>query len=397
MAWQTMDIGEQRVRFVVAASREEQSLSALCREFDISRPTGRLWLKRYRVGGLAAIAEASRRPLHSPCQTAEEKEQQVVALRQCHPDWGARKLQFLLGQDGLKLTVGTVHRILLRHELVLREDRHAPATRRFERDAPNELWQMDFKGAKWWHQPVGPLSVLDDHSRYVVTLEALGTTKSGPVREQLEKTFLRCGVPQSMLMDHGVPWWSWDGPEVAPTMLALWLMKQGIRLLWSGIRHPQTQGKVERFHGSLQRALSKRGLGEQPPQQWLDMFRWEHNHLRPHEALGMATPASLWTPSARRYDANPPRWEYPEGSWVLKVDCQGKLDIGNTKWGIARSLAGEWVQVLPIEHRLQIYYCTTLIRELDPATRTSTRVHRSLPSSPKKGGKDGGSAALENA
>lgn len=397
MAWQTMDIREQRVRFVVAASRGEQSLSALCREFEISRPTGRLWLKRYRGGGLAAMAEASRRPLRSPGQTVEEKEQRVVALRSSHPDWGARKLQYLLEQDGLKLTVGTVHRILLRHDLLAKEDRHRPASKRFERAAPNELWQMDFKGAKAWHQSVGPLSVLDDHSRYVLTLQALGTTRSGPVQHQLENTFLRCGVPQSMLMDHGVPWWSWDGPEVAPTSLALWLMKQGIRLLWSGIRHPQTQGKVERFHGSLQRALSKRGLDGQTPQQWLDTYRWEHNHIRPHEALGMATPASLWQPSARRYDPNPPPWEYAEGSWVLKVDGQGKLDIRNTKWAISRSLAGESVRVLEIENRLQIYYCNTLIRELDPLTRSSTRVQRSLPSSNKRGGKDGGSAALENA
>lgn len=397
MAWQTMDVREQRVRFVVAACRWEHSLSALCREFDISRPTGRLWLNRYRVGGLAAIAEGSRRPLHSPGQTVEEKEQQVVSLRKSNPDWGARKLQFVLEKNGLKLTVGTVHRILLRHELVRKEDRHGQATRRFERAARNELWQMDFKGPKLCHQPVGPLSVLDDHSRYVLALEALGTTKSGSVREQLEKVFLRCGLPQSMLMDHGVRWWSWAGPEVAPTSLALWLMKQGIRLLWSGIGHPQTQGKVERFHGSLQRALSKRGLGEQPAQQWLDTYRWEHNQVRRHEALGMATPASLWQPSLRRYDPDPPRWEYPESSWVLKVDCQGKLDIRNTKWRIARALAGEWVRILEIENRLQVYYCSTLIRELDPETGTSTRVQRSLPRSSKKGGKDGGSAALENA
>jgi transposase InsO family protein len=372
-------------------------LSALCREFDISRPTGRLWLKRYRGGGLAAIAECSRRPLHSPRRTEEEKEQQVVDFRKSNPDWGARKLQCVLEQKGLKLTVGTVHRILLRHDLVGKEDRHESATRRFERAAPNELWQMDFKGPKLWHQPVGPLSVLDDHSRYVIALEALGTTKSGAVRGQLERVFLRCGVPQAMLMDHGVPWWSWAGPEVAPTSLALWLMQQGVQLLWSGIGHPQTQGKVERFHGSLGRALSRRGLGEQLPQQWLDSYRWEHNHVRPHEALGMRTPASVWKPSLRCYDPDPPRWEYPEGSWVLKVDCQGKLDIRDTKWRIGRALAGEWVQIQEVQNRLLVSYCTTVIRELDWQTGKSTIVRRWLSQASKKGGKDGGAAALENA
>ena len=380
MAWKTMEVREQRVRFVVAALRREQSLSSLCREFDISRPTGRLWLERYRAGGVVAIAELSRRPQHSPQKTAPELEQRVVQLRLRYPDWGARKLQVLLEQAGLRLPASTIHRILLRHHLVQDQDRHAPATQRFERATPNELWQMDFKGPKNWHQPFGPLSVLDDHSRYLIALEALGSTRAAGVRERLERAFVECGLPHAMLMDHGVPWWSWAGPQAATTGLALWLMKQGIRLHWSGIRHPQTQGKVERFHGSLQRALDKRGMGEESPQLWLDSYRWEHNHLRPHEALGMKTPASRWQPSLRRYDANPPRWLYPEGSWVLKVDCQGKLDIRDTRWRVGRALAGEWVQIVEVEagisSRLQVYYCNALIRELDPSIQRSTIVER---------------------
>ncbi len=379
MPWKTMDVREQRVRFVVAALRGEQSLSSLCREFGVSRPTGRLWLERYRSGGVEAIAERSRRPQHSPRQTASELERHVIQLRQRYPDWGARKLEVLLAAAGVELTASTIHRILLRHRMVRPEDRHRPAPRRFERATPNDLWQMDFKGPKSWHQTVGPLSILDDHSRYVIALEALGSTRAEPVRERLERAFQECGVPQSMLMDHGVPWWSWAGPAAASTGLALWLMKQGIRLHWSGIGHPQTQGKVERFHGTLQRALDKRGLDGESPQHWLDRYRWEHNHLRPHEALGMRTPASRWCPSPRRYDSNPPRWHYPEGAWVLKVDCQGKLEIRNTKWRIGRALAAQWVQVLEVDQRLQIYYCNTLIRELEPSIHRATIVARWIP------------------
>src|SRR6185437_101425 len=379
MPWKTMDVREQRIRFVVAALRSEQSLSNLCREFGVSRPTGRLWLERYRSGGVEAIAERSRRPHHSPRQTAVCLEQRVVELRRRYPDWGARKLQVLLDAAGTQLTASTIHRILLRHGMVHSEDRHRPAPQRFERATPNELWQMDFKGPKSWHQTVGPLSILDDHSRYVIALEALGSTRAEPVRERLEQAFQECGVPQSMLMDHGVPWWSWAGPAAASTGLALWLMKQGIRLHWSGIGHPQTQGKVERFHGTLQRALDKRGLDGQSPQHWLDCYRWEHNHLRPHEALDMQTPASRWSPSQRRYDSSPPRWHYPDGAWVLKVDCQGKLEIRNTKWRIGRALAGQWVQVLEVDQRLQVYYCNTLIRELEPSIHRATIVARWIP------------------
>jgi transposase InsO family protein len=374
-----MDVREQRVKFVVAGLRGERTLSRLCEEFGISRPTGRLWLQRYRAGGVEAIAERSRRPQRSPGQTGSDLEQRVVQLRQQYPDWGARKLQQILEKQDVRLTVSTVHRILLRHDLVAEEDRHVAASRRFERSEPNELWQMDFKGPKNWHQPVGPLSILDDHSRYAIALEALGTTRAEPVRQRLVAAFMECGLPQGMLMDHGVPWWSWAGPEAASTGLALWLMKQGIGLHWSGIGHPQTQGKVERFHGSLQRALDKRGLGGKPPQQWLNDYRWEHNHLRPHQALGMQTPASRWQPSTRRYDPDPPRWQYPEGAWVLKVDSQGKLDIRHTKWRIGRALAGEWVQVLEVETRLQVYYCNTLMRELDPSNQQSTIVQRWIP------------------
>jgi transposase InsO family protein len=371
-----MDVREQRVRFVVAVVRQEQSLSRLCQEFGISRPTGRLWLQRYRAGGVEAIAERSRRPHHSPRQTAAGLAQEVVKLRQRYPDWGARKLQVLLRERRIELPASTIHRILLRYELVGKSDRHGQACGRFQRAAPNELWQMDFKGPKSWHQAVGPLSVLDDHSRYVVTLSALGSTRAELVREQVESAFGSCGLPQAMLMDHGTPWWSWAGPQAAPTWLALWLMKQGIRLHWSGIGHPQTQGKVERFHGALQRALNKRGLGGEAPQVWLDRYRWEHNHVRPHEALGMVTPASRWQPSERRYDPNPSRWDYPEGAWVLKVDCQGKLDIGHRKWKVGRALAGQWVRVEQVEQRLQVYYCNTLLRELDPTIPRSTIVER---------------------
>jgi len=208
MPWKTMEIQEQRVRFVVAASRQEKSMVALCQEFGISRPVGYEWLRRYRQGGVGAIAEHSRRPRQSPRRTPEALEQRVLGLRQRYPDWGARKLRVLLQREGIELARSTIHRILLRHDQVHAEDRHQPAVGHFERGAPNELWQMDFKGPKLWHQSVGPLSVLDDHSRYVIVLRAVGSTHTERVREPLIGAFCTHGVPEGMLMDHGTPWWS---------------------------------------------------------------------------------------------------------------------------------------------------------------------------------------------
>jgi transposase InsO family protein len=302
----------------------------------------------------------------------------VIELRQRYPDWGARKLRIVLKREGIELGYSTIHRILLHHDLVRDQDRRDVATQRFEREHPNELWQMDFKGPKQWNQTVGPLSVLDDHSRYLVVLQANGSTRGELVREQLESAFQWCGVPEGMLMDHGIPWWGGRAP-LGLTQLSLWLMKQGVRLHWSGIRHPQTQGKVERFHGELQRALERRGTGALDGQAWLDSFRWEHNYVRPHEALGMRTPAELWHPSSRHYDPNPPRWEYPEGARVVKVDSWGKLRWGGRKWNLSSALCGERVQIVQIDQRAQVYYCATLIRELDLGTQRSTIVERWVP------------------
>ena len=150
---------------------------------------GMLVAEALREAGLAGIAERSRRPRHSPRETAAELEERVVEMRRRYPDWGARKLQVLLAREGVGLTRSTIHRILLRRDLVPDRDRHEQAAERFERAAPNELWQMDFKSPKGWNAAVGPLSVMDDHSRYLLVLQAEGSTRGELVREQLQSAF----------------------------------------------------------------------------------------------------------------------------------------------------------------------------------------------------------------
>jgi len=144
------------MRFVMDASKGDRSMTELCREYEISRPTGYLWLSRFEAQGVAGMSELSRRPLSSPTRTAAEMEERIAELRRARPDWGARKLVELLKQEGLKVPRTTVQNVLLRHGLVREEDRIRQATRRFERALPNELWQMDFKSPKGWGKPVGP-------------------------------------------------------------------------------------------------------------------------------------------------------------------------------------------------------------------------------------------------
>ena len=179
MPWRTMNVKDQRVRFVIGASQPGANLRKLCGEFGISRPTGYLWLRRYQTRGVEGLCEDSRRPQHVPGRTAPAVEERIAQLRRERPDWGARKLQVLRRRQGVELPIVTIHRVLLRQGLVREQDRHRPAVQRFAREAPNQLWQMDFKSPKGWHHPVGPLSVLDDCSRYAVLLAGISEKCKG--------------------------------------------------------------------------------------------------------------------------------------------------------------------------------------------------------------------------
>ena len=383
MPWRLVGVRDQRVEFVVRASRGE-SLSSLCREYEISRPTGYLWLSRFSEHGVAGIEEHSRRPHLSPRRTSAGIEERIVALRRQRSDWGARKLAVLLEREGIVLPVITVHRVLVRHALVLDRESRRQATGRFEREQPNQLWQMDFKGQKGTGAAIGPLSVLDDHSRYLVALEQTGTTRSEAVRERLEGAFRSSGLPEALLMDHGVPWWNARSAN-GWTQLMVWLMKQGVSCHFSGVRHPQTQGKVERFHGSLERARSRAGAEQWLTQNWLDNFRHEYNQVRPHEALGMRTPASLWRPSTRAYDPNPQAWDYGTGAELRKVGGQGHIYIGDRRWRVSQALASHTVRLERIDQRVLVYFCRTLVQEIDLSGERSTAVERSPLNSHCKG------------
>ncbi len=172
--------------------------------------------------------------------------------------------------------------------------------------------------------------------------------------------FESCGLPGVILLDRGTAWWNWQ-PFSGSTHLSLWRMRLGVKLCWSGIGHLQTQGEVELFHGSLQRALDRRDGAD--PLAWLDDYRAEYCQKRPHEALDMQTPASRWIRSNRSYNPAPPPWEYPEGARLSKVDYQATTDLQEGRWRTGKTLAGEQVMIQPIEHRNLIYFCATMARK----------------------------------
>lgn len=365
MPFRGRSVGEERLRFVDLVLAGEKSISQLCGEFGISRQCGHTWLNRYREGGAAAVISGrSRRPLHSPARTCEDLESEILELRRRWPDWGAPKLQRLLlkANAAHKISVSTVHRILARNHLIHRADSHPQALRQFEREAPNQLWQMDFKGPKGFRERSGPLSVIDDHSRYLVALEHLESGKIEAVQGCLRRAFENHGVPEAMLMDHGTPWWNASSPW-GWTELTVWLMRQGVRILMSGYRHPQTQGKVERMHGALHRAL-KRRHADGDAQSWLDEFRREYNEIRPHEALAMEVPVSRWKPSTRVFRAEPEQWQYPDGHDVATVDDKGRIRCKQGRFSLSKALTGQTVGVKVIGDRPVVYFCNTPLAEL---------------------------------
>jgi len=277
-----------------------------------------------------------------------------------------------LGEEGIELPASTIHRIFLRHQLVRDWDRQPMALRRFERAQPNQLWQMDFKGPKGWDQPVGPLSVLDDHSRYALALENTGSTQAQGVQAVLERVFRESGVPEEMLMDHGTPWFNTQG-RMGWSQFTVWLMDQDVSLRFSGYQHPQTQGKVERFHRSLTAALLRRGTPEDSERQnWLNDFRQEYNCVRPHEALEMKTPDQVWHKSSRAFRESQSSWQYPAGSELKEVDRNGQFRLHHQRHYITKALAGKQVGLLEVEHRILVFYRRTLICELDTMQPCST-------------------------
>ena len=373
MPWKRTDVNEQRIAFVIRASEPGANVSGLCREFGVSRRTGYRWLDRYRAAGsLRGLSERSRRPHTSPDRTSTEVEARVMALRERY-DWGGRKLQVLLKREGIALSESTINRILKRRGLIAPWRSHQPAVQRFERQRCNELWQMDFKGDyRLGRGRCYPLSLLDDHSRYVVGLHAVAGLDTATVRRCLVNTFERYGVPEAILMDHGIPWWG-NSNARGLTRVSVDLLRQNIQLCFSGVRHPQTQGKVERFHRTLSDELRRRNIPNTIDafQVRLDQFRELYNQIRPHEALHMAVPGQAYTPSPRAYNPTPPDWEYPPGSVVRRLNSQGSLDYNRQRLFVCEALADECVRLEQLHNTLAIQYRHMYIREIDLSTGLS--------------------------
>jgi transposase InsO family protein len=372
MSWKDVSVMSQRAEFVQLASVEGSNVSELCRRFGVSRKTGYKWLSRFQAEGNAGLMDQSRRPLNPGGQTSEEVEQRVLSLRSEHPAWGGRKLRvrlMALGHADVP-AASTITEILRRHGRLDEQARAGQSNvQRFEHPYPNDLWQMDFKG----HFPLTrggrchPLTVLDDHSRYSIGLRACDNERTETVQRELIAMFRCYGLPRRMLMDHGSPWG--DAGDQPWTHLTAWLVRLGISISHGRPRHPQTQGKDERFHRTLRAEVlrDRSFLDVIQAQRAFDPWRQVYNTERPHEALSLEVPATRYRVSPRPFPEQLLPIEYAPDVKIRHASTKGVIKFEARAIRVSQAFAGEpiGIRATPIAGRYEILYAHQVLGHVD--------------------------------
>ncbi len=343
MSWETKTVMEQRKEFIIAASAEGANISRLCREFGISRKTGHKWINRAEMG--LPLCDQSRRPHRQPSKTADEVEQKIIQMRLAHPAWGGKTIRAALeaaGVEGLP-SDKTCCNIIKRNGLIdPAESAKHTAFQRFEKEHCNEMWQTDFKGDFLLGNGVRcyPLTILDDHSRFSIRIEPK-TTATG-VKESFIQAFREYGLPNSVLSDNGA---QFAGAHRGISQFERFLMDLDILPIHGRPIHPQTQGKIERFHRTLKKeALRVTPANMEEARIRLKNWRWVYNEVRPHHSLDLKTPASIYEPSTRSY-YEPKPYIYDEGARLIKVNNWGYIRFGPMQLFLSEAMADAHVEV----------------------------------------------------
>lgn len=377
MPWKEKTVEELRKEFVEAA-KNSTNFSSLCREFEITRATGYKWIKRFEEDKI--LSDRSRRPLVTANKTPELIELKVIEARKEHPGWGAKKIKVALERKGIELPcVKTINNILNRNGLISKEEslKHK-AYRRFEKENCNEMWQTDFKGE--FKMQNGnycfPLDIFDDHSRFVIRIKPSEST-ANLVLPTFEEAFYEYGKPNSVLSDNGA---QFAGFRQGYTQFEKWLMNHDVLPIHGRIKHPQTQGKIERFH----RAMNQEVLKHYTPKNISDAERvfsdWRncYNNERPHEALGMRCPAEIYIPSNRAYRDQIEQYEYSGQYHVIKVNSWGYVRFDRWQIYLSETMIGEHIEFRPSSSGETFIACyrNFAIGEFD--VHTGKLIHRKI-------------------
>jgi transposase InsO family protein len=352
MPWRKVSLMDQRKELILLLQQAAVNRRELFRRFGISPRTGYKWLARATGGEKDWARDRSRRPHVSPMQSPKDIEAAVLEIRDAHPAWGARKIRRRLQdrRDSVPVT-STVHAILSRHDRIPAPTQ-PPQYIRFEHPVPNDVWQMDFKGrfALGDRQMCHPLTMVDDHSRYAVCLQACTNEQSETVQQHLEQTFRRYGLPNAFLVDNGVPWGTCS--EVRWTKLRVWLLKLGVNVIYARPHHPQTKGKNERFHRTLKAEVLSMTTFKNARELQKAFDRWRHvyNTERPHQSLDYDVPSDRYRPSPRSLPSKLREPEYEEGTIVRRASAQkANFRFGKRRWHAPEAFRGELLAIRPLD------------------------------------------------
>lgn len=386
MPWKETCAVDERMTFVVNYLEHEWPMAALCREFGISRKTGYKWVGRYIEERGSGVSEHSRAPHRHPHAVTSGIEQAVVAARSAHPTWGPRKLRVWLSRQDSSVVwpaVSTIGQILKRHGLVVGRGRSRKVRRYAEPflgcDQANAVWSADFKG--WFRTGDGsrcdPLTISDNYSRFLLRCQAVRHGDHDSVQPVFEAAFREYGLPLAIRTDNGVPFATTTVGGLS--RLSIWWLKLGIIPERIEPGKPAQNGRHERMHRTLKRETAS------PPQTtWrkqqaaFDTFRQEYNQQRPHEAIAMDTPESLYRPSRRIYPLRVPEVSYPDDMIVRQVHAQGDIRWRCRQIYLSDTLAGERVGLRQVEDQLwDIYFAHLRLVQLDTARHRLRHLPRS--------------------
>jgi transposase InsO family protein len=346
---------DERLRFVVDCLSGEETMSALCADYGISRKSGYKWLGRYREFGPEGLHDRPRAPLNHGRATPWDVVERIVAMKEAHPLWGPKKVMARLKRAQPCCgwpAVSTAGEILKRHGLVGRKRRRWRAAGNGpwpEASEPNAVWTGDHKG--WFRTRDGwrcePLTVMDASSRYLLALEATGSTAEAEAWPVFERLFEEHGLPDRFRSDNGPPFASPGVTGLTP--LAARFIKLGITLERIAPGKPQQNGRHERFHLTMLPLAKDPAADRMAQGQAFEAFRRSYNEERPHEALAMDTPAQHYRPSRRAMPGTPPEPEYPDEAAVRRVRHNGEIKWNGGFVYVSQTLAGEAVAAAQTE------------------------------------------------
>jgi len=379
---------EQRMEFGIKAV-STLNFRALCQEYGISPKTGYKWKERFLREGLSGMKEQSRRPHRHAAELREEALCEIVRLKLGHGSWGPRKIRELYRRrHGEVASESTFKRVLERAGLTKkgRRRRAQEGGRLFsgrEGSKPNEVWTVDFKG--WWRsrdKRCEPLTVRDEHSRYLLEVRALEDARTKTVRKSFERLFERHGLPQAIRSDNGTPFASRNA-LLGLSRLSAWWVALGIDLERGRPGHPQDNGAHERMHLDIRYELEARGESDQ---QALDLWRETFNYERPHESLGMRTPSEVYSASERKYQGTPKDLEYPQ-MCSRRVSKDGLIKLEGERLFLSTALAGWSVGLKPVRAELmEVWFGRLLLGQVDLSASSFIRVDTRLDKTRRSGG-----------